>query len=174
MSARLFFALDVGEEARRALAAWAEDAVGSDPALRLVREEQLHVTLAFLGHRPEEEVDGLAALVEDVAAPVGALSVADVLWLAPRRPHVHTAAVAGDLPALHDALWTALEALGFEREQRRFRPHVTVARVRRGAAPDTLELPPPPRVALGAASLVLYRSFLGRESRYEAVARAGV
>ena len=176
-AARLFFALDVGEEARAVLAGWAREAVGGDPALRLVAPEQLHVTLAFLGSRPVEEVDGLRALVDAVAAPVGPLSIGSALWLAPRRPHVLTAAVEGEgLPPLHDALWTALEERGLERERRAFRPHVTVGRVRRGAAPRTLELPEPPAVDVGAASLVLYRSHLhgGHGARYEALASAGV
>ncbi len=43
----------------------------------------------------------------------------------------------GALAALHATLWEALEALGFEREERRFRPHLTVARVRRGWTPST-------------------------------------
>lgn len=174
MTARLFFALDVGEEAREALAAWAQEAVGDDPALRLVGAERLHLTLAFLGHRPQEEVAPLAALVDEVACPVGPLTAAGALWLAPRRPHVLTVAVAGDLASLHDALWTALEARGFERERRAFRPHVTVARVRRGGQPRSLEVGDPPPVDLGAASLVLLRSHLGREARYEALARAAV
>jgi RNA 2',3'-cyclic 3'-phosphodiesterase len=178
VSARLFFALDVGEEARRALAVWAASVAARDDALRPVREEQLHVTLAFLGHRPEEEVDGLASLVDAVARPVGSLSIGGALWLAPRRPHVLTAAVEGDLGQLHVALWDALEARGFERERRRFRPHVTVARVRHRTRPRTLEIADPPAVSLGAASLVLFRSWLGRgeggTARYEALARAGV
>lgn len=174
MSARLFFALDVGDAARAALAGWAAEAVEDDPALRLVPEERLHVTLAFLGHRPEGEIEGLAALAGPAAVPVGELRAGGALWLAPRRPHVLTVAVEGDLAPLHERLWRALEDRGFERERRRFRPHVTVARVRRGARPATLDLPTPPEVALGSAALVLLRSHLGRDARYEELARAAV
>jgi len=164
---RLFVGVSIGDEARRQLAAWAQRAVGRDPALRLVAEERLHLTLAFLGSCDEGLVEPLGAIVGGVVAEAGPLRSGGALWLAPRRPHVLTVAVEGPLEALHDAVWSGLEPVGFARERRRFRPHVTVARVRRGAAPATLELPPPPRVDLGPLALVLYESRLGRDARYE-------
>ena len=54
--ARLFVALDFPEEMREGVEAWGREAL-VDPALRLVRPESLHVTLAFLGNRPEGEID---------------------------------------------------------------------------------------------------------------------
>jgi 2'-5' RNA ligase len=175
VSARLFVALDVGEEARAALARWSRDAVGEDPVLRLVAPEYLHVTLAFLGHRALDEIEPVGEVVSAVARPLGPLSIGEALWLAPRRPHVLTATVIGELGELHDDLWSALEdAIGVVRETRAFRPHITVARVRKGGSPRTLEIAPPPQVSLGAVSLVLYRSHLGGKgpARYEALRRA--
>jgi 2'-5' RNA ligase len=61
-------------------------------------------------------------------------------------------------------------------ERRRFRPHVTVARVRRGARLDQRSLPPVPAVgAFAGAALTLYRSRLGAPgARYEPLARVGL
>ena len=56
-SARLFVALDLPAEVRERFAAL----VPSRPELRPVPVEALHVTLVFIGHRPEEEVDEIAA-----------------------------------------------------------------------------------------------------------------
>ncbi|HWO46590.1 MAG TPA: 2'-5' RNA ligase family protein, partial [Solirubrobacterales bacterium] len=53
---RLFVALDLPEEMRERIAAWGREEL-ADPALRPVAPESLHITLAFLGHRPEEEID---------------------------------------------------------------------------------------------------------------------
>ncbi|WP_205698205.1 RNA 2',3'-cyclic phosphodiesterase [Conexibacter sp. SYSU D00693] len=174
MGLRLFVGLDVGDAARAELAAWAARAVGEDEALRLVPQERLHVTLAFLGSCDEALVAPLTAVVAAVAGPVGPLRLGPVLWLAPRRPHVLTVAVEGELAALHARLWAALQPLGFEPEGRSFKPHVTVARVRKGARPATLELPAPPEAQLGTTSLVLYRSHLGKAARYEPLARASL
>lgn len=179
-SARLFVALEVPEGVRRAVAGWARETVGDDDALRLVAPESMHLTLAFLGHRPQEEIEPVGEAVTETAATASApvaLRVGEALWLAPRRPHVLTVAIEdpeGGAAALYDALWERLEALGHERERRAFRPHVTVARVRHGARVRPHELPPPPEAAFTAPALTLFRSHLGggRPARYEALVRA--
>jgi len=179
VSARLFIALEIDAPGRAALAAWAREAVGDDPGLRLVDPGQIHLTLAFLGHRALDDVAPLQELVAEVgtgSAPPPVRSDGP-LWLSPRRPHVLTVAVvdaAGVLTALHDALWSALEErLGVERERRRFRPHLTVARVRRGWPAPSRRLPDLAPRTLGAEALVLYRSWLGGGPvRYEALVRA--
>ena len=56
MKLRLFVALDLPAPARAALAAFR--AAAADPAVwRPVPDEALHLTLAFLGHRPEADVE---------------------------------------------------------------------------------------------------------------------
>lgn len=165
--------------AREALAAWARVAVGGDPALRLVDAASLHLTLAFLGPVEEEGAWPLRAAIRAAAServPVPGLSSAGVLWLAPRRPHVLTVAVedaGGGLADLHARLWRELVELGFRREARTFRPHVTVARVRRGTRPARLELASPPATSFQGEAVSLMRSHLGggRAARYEALER---
>jgi 2'-5' RNA ligase len=177
MSARLFVALEIGGEDRHALVAWAREAVAADRALRIVAAEQVHLTLAFLGHLPLDEVGPLSAVVEELAGwPMPALSTGAALWLSPRRPHVLTVAVSDDtgaLAALHATLWDALEDVGFERDERRFRPHLTVARVRHGWTPLPVALPPTPALDLDLGGVALMRSWLGDgPPRYEALTRA--
>jgi RNA 2',3'-cyclic 3'-phosphodiesterase len=175
VSARLFIALALGDEDRRTLVAWAREAVGGDRGMRVVAAEQVHVTLAFLGHRPLDEVAPLAELVESFGGELApALSTGAALWLSPRRPHVLTVAVNDETDALqrlHASVWDGLEELGYEREERRFRPHLTVARVRHGwSAPTALALPPTPQLDLDVRGVTLMRSFLGGgPARYEAL-----
>lgn len=165
MSARLFVALELPVAARAALARWGRDACARDPALRAVDEEALHVTVHFLGQRPEGDIDALRAAVAGAPAQAITLSTAGALWLAPRRPHVLTAALDGDtgsLGALHRALGPVLEAAtpGWSRESRALRPHVTVARVRRGARPRQEGVPPAPELFCAMSAVVLLRSRL--------------
>jgi 2'-5' RNA ligase len=180
LSARLFAALDLPAGVRDELAAFGHGAAAGDPVLRPVKPDDLHLTLAFLGHRPLDELEPAAEAVR-ACAPAAAppLALGAPLWLSPRRPHVLTVALedpTGELEALQARLVAALhDAVGFEPERRRFLPHVTVARVRRGAAPRTADLPPAPQCAFAAEALTLYRSYLGgRPVRYEVVARAGL
>ena len=177
MSARLFIAVTLGDEDRRTLIAWAREAVGADRGMRVVAAEQVHLTLAFLGHRALDEVGPLAELVESFSGwPAPALSTGAALWLSPRRPHVLTVAVNDDdaaLGSLHASLWDGLEELGYEREERRFRPHLTVARVRHGWTAPASALPPTPSLDLDVRGVALIRSFLGGgPARYEALTSA--
>lgn len=179
---RLFIAAEVPAAVRRSLGRWAREAAGDDGALRLVDVEAMHLTLAFLGHRGEQEVPALAAAVGAACSPAARalpLAVGSPLWLAPRRPHVLTVGIedeGGGLAEVHEALWSLLETLGFSRERRRFRPHVTVARVRHGARVSPRELPPPPPDAFCVDAVTLFRSHLGggRPARYEALERVVV
>ena len=171
---RLFVALELPAAVRDALARWAREAAGDDPALRLVGTDALHVTLAFLGERDASEVAGLSEVVQGAGPPPRGLSLGDVLWLAPRRPHVLTVAVddpRGELTELHAAVWDGLRPLGFEPEHRAFRPHVTVARVRRGVGAPRRDVRAPPQLGFDGAAISLMRSHLGGgPARYEALA----
>jgi 2'-5' RNA ligase len=176
VSARLFAALELPAPVRDALGAFGRAAAADDFALRAVRDDALHVTLAFLGHRALDDIDPAREAVREVAAPVPDLALGDALWLAPRRPHVLTVEVAdatGALLALQERVVAALvEAVGYEPARRRFRPHVTVARVRRGAAPRQRGLPDAPSASFAGESVTLYRSWLGGgPARYEALER---
>jgi 2'-5' RNA ligase len=179
VSARLFAALELPAPVRDALSAFGRAAAADDFALRAVRDDALHVTLAFLGHRALDDIEPACEAVRSAAAPVPSLSLGEPLWLAPRRPHVLTVEVLdgdGALFALQERVVEALvEAVGYEPERRRFRPHVTVARVRHGAAPRRGGLPDAPKAAFAGEAVVLYRSWLGGgPARYEALERAGL
>ena len=177
MSARLFAALDLPAPVRAALGTFGRAAADDDFALRAVRDDALHVTLAFLGHRALDDVEPAREAVRAVAAPVPDLALGEVLWLSPRRPHVLTVEVLdpdGALVGLQARVVEALAAaVGYEPERRRFRPHVTVARVRHGARPRQRGLPEAPSASFAGEALTLYRSWLGGgPARYEALERA--
>lgn len=170
---RLFVALDLPADVRAGLARWAREEVGDNDGLRLVREESLHATLVFIGERDDPSAIA-AALAPALEAPVPAppLHLDGVLWLAPRRPHVLTVALAdptGGLARIQAAVSGALvRDAGLDAEARRFTPHVTVARVRGRMRP--FEVVAPPSVEFRPGSVTLYRSRLGRgPAQYEPV-----
>jgi RNA 2',3'-cyclic 3'-phosphodiesterase len=178
LSARLFAALELPADVRAQLAEFGGAAAGHDQALRPTRRDALHLTLAFLGHRALDEVDPAREAVRAVAGtPAPTLALGGALWLAPRRPHVLTVALedaGGALEALHAAVVAQLSAaLPWEPEARPFRPHVTVARVRRDWRPGMRELPEAPRARFTPEAVVLFRSHLGGGPvRYEPLERA--
>jgi 2'-5' RNA ligase len=168
---RLFVALDLPREAVGALAAFRDAA--ADPAVwRPLDAATFHVTLAFLGHRPEAEVAAVGEVLTALAPrEPPALALGDGLLLPPRRARVLTVALVEDgaLALLQAEVSDRLAAAGvYEPEARPFRPHVTVARLRPGArAPRALDAAPDP-VAFSAGDVVLYRSRPGRGgARYD-------
>jgi 2'-5' RNA ligase len=178
-TARLFVAVDPPLEVREELAEWAREAVADwsswtprrpgrpRRAPRLLKAEALHLTLCFLGSRPVDEIPALTSALTLCAEGIGELSVGAPLWLPPRRPRAlavevqdRTSALAG----LHAGVTGTLShASGWEPERRRFRPHITLARMSGGAAPaqghgEPPLLPATPQLHFTPESIVLYRS----------------
>jgi 2'-5' RNA ligase len=176
-AARLFVALELPEVARRELVTW-RGAAGLDVAgLRLVSPDDLHVTLCFLGSRPELEIDAIAAACGVVAGePAVESAFAEPVWLPARRPRVLAVSLVdpdGALARVQRVLSDALSAGGwYAPEARPFLAHVTVARVGR----DARRFRPPalgelPSVEVRCARVTLYRSRLSPSgARYESLA----
>jgi len=104
--------------------------------IRWVRPEGIHLTLKFFGDIPEGAVSDISPVVEKAAAghdPPG-LSVSGTgVFPDLRRPRVLWLGMTGDverLLTLQTALERDLQRIGFPREERPFRPHLTLARIR--------------------------------------------
>ena len=138
---RMFFALWPDPGIRSGLAERARAARAGSPG-RPVADDNLHLTLAFLGRVEADRLAGVEAAVGELSLPAFELVIdrrgwwkrSGVLWLAPSAP-------PAALNRLVKALWAALEPLGFWPDFRDFRPHVTVARrCREGGAGEVAPL----------------------------------
>jgi 2'-5' RNA ligase len=130
--ARLFVALDLPEELREGIVAWGRREL-ADPALRVVRPESLHVTLAFLGYLPEQEIGRLGEIVAGLRSPAPEIRLDDPVGRpAGRHPRLFALPVdSSGAVALQSELEEKLVAVRlYEPEKRPFWPHVTVARVK--------------------------------------------
>jgi 2'-5' RNA ligase len=128
---RLFLGLRLPDDVLEAIVSWQ---AGHLPgAVRVVPREHLHITLAFLGHRPAEELDPVLAALRAAAGAVrGDLQLAAARY---RETRAVAMLVLDDLgggaTAFAGDLQSRLEALGvYRREGRPWLPHVTVARFR--------------------------------------------
>jgi 2'-5' RNA ligase len=170
---RLFVALELPAEVRDALAAWAvELGLGG---LRLLAADQLHVTLCFLGWQAADAVQPIAAACRAVGTTGGLeLRLGQAAWLPARRPRVLAVTLedpGGRAARLQADLSGGLEEGGwYAPERRAYMPHVTVARVRRGAKVRPVDLRNPAGVAFTASDVTLFRSRLSAAgARYEAL-----
>jgi RNA 2',3'-cyclic 3'-phosphodiesterase len=132
--ARLFVALELPDEIRAGLAAWQRAQLDPIPVLRAVEPDHLHVTLAFLSHRPVKEIPRIAGLLDEIqhAAPELRFD-AEPAARPPGRPRLFAIeAESAAAISLQKAVSDRLErARLYEPEKRDFWPHVTVARTRR-------------------------------------------
>ena len=131
---RLFCALELPADVREQVAAWQlRELPGT--AGRLVPPEHLHVTLAFLGHRPAAELGPIAGELHAAAAASGPLDLQPVRYRETRSVGMIVLDdVSGAATALAGDLAARLERLGaLRREARPWLPHVTVLRFRTAA-----------------------------------------
>ena len=128
-SLRLFFAVWPDDAARIRLATVAGE-VAAQRGGRATPAENLHVTVAFLGTVAADRIDPLGNVASAARAGIEPFELildrvggagSQIAWLAPST-------VPPVLARLHENLVDALAQQGFEADERRYRPHVTLAR----------------------------------------------
>jgi len=142
-----------------------------------VAPEAMHLTLRFLGDTSVAQIPDIERAIYVGLMPYRAMSVQlSGIGAFPnnRRPSVVWVGVGGAVAALQRtqaAIEAALGALSITPEPKPFRPHLTLGRLRREAAPeqqqrlgDTIRaLPPPAPLEWEIERVVLFRSELRRE-----------
>ena len=176
---RCFVALGLADGPEAALEPWLESTRANFTELAVSRATNLHLTLAFLGEIGEESLELASAEVRAAARRGRAWPLR---WTSPGvfppkgTPRVLWLGADGGeaLAHTHEELSTGLKAAGLVtgvRAFRPFRPHLTLARVRRReisrdryreivAHLETLPTPEPST----AVALVLYQSRLGGDA----------
>ncbi len=152
--------------------------MGGVAGARWQDDEQLHLTLRFIGEVDRPTAEDVVTALERITHPAPELAVRGVGAFRRReQPHTLWAGVLPDerLTLLQKRVERALTMAGIAPETRAFLPHITLARLNRAAGPvepflarnAALGLP-----AVTLAALFLYESELGRMgATYHLVAR---
>ncbi|MFH9613315.1 RNA 2',3'-cyclic phosphodiesterase [Streptomyces pratensis] len=139
---RVFIALAPPDDAKEELARVLRPAYETHPHMRWNRIEDWHITLAFLGELPVETVPLLRRPLADLAAghPPPCLALRGsgnfddrVLW----------SGIDGEVDALRvlaSDVRTVVRSCGIAFEERPLRPHLTLARARRGDPSSAAEI----------------------------------
>jgi RNA 2',3'-cyclic 3'-phosphodiesterase len=144
------------------------------------REDNLHLTLKFLGDVPVADIPKVSNAIERVTKPMSAFEVTisgGGLFPPRGRPSVLWLGTQGfGLQALHAAIDQELDAAGFPRESRPFHPHLTIARLRQSqGAPQLAELHKSlgfAPIAFVVSEVVVFRSELLKQgSQHTAISR---
>ena len=190
---RIFIALDIDDGIRQRIQRFIEGVSGFAPDARWVRPESLHITLKFIGEKPNDTVEEIKRVLSGIQAGSFEVSfrgygffpttkAARVFWIGIES--------GPQLPALAKAIDDATSTLGIPKEDHAFTPHLTLARGGRGSGSpgrskgDTLNknfqrlqeklaaLPTPDFGTMAAHEFFLYQSQLSRGgSRYTKIAR---
>lgn len=174
MSHRLFVAIRPPPPIRDMLIDTMEALEGA----RWQDDDQLHLTLRFVGDCDARRADDLVAALEGVQVPSFPLSLAGIGHFERKgRPHTLWAGIGESAPllVLQGRVEAACRRAGLAPETRHFAPHVTIARLNAGTAPvgpwisehGALSSPP-----WTVDAFLLYESHLGAAGAlYEPVRR---
>ena len=190
---RIFVALDLEEEIRRRIENFINEVRDLAPGARWVNPESLHVTLKFIGERPESMVKQIEETLAATKAGLIELRYSETgFFPTPRSARVFWVGIhaGGGLAELARKVEDGLAEIGIPKEKRAFSPHLTLARASGGSgAPERHKGDKPNRVfaklqeqlskrspiefgTMTAREFFLYRSRLSpKGSTYAKIAR---
>jgi 2'-5' RNA ligase len=133
---RAFIAIDLNEEIKKRICAFIRELDTGEKGIRWVKTRGMHLTLKFLGEVPEEKIERIKPLLENIAGnypsfrlklkgtgafPPGA-KFPRVMWIGIEMNET--------LENMQTRVENELQNLGISRENRKFHPHLTLARIK--------------------------------------------
>jgi RNA 2',3'-cyclic 3'-phosphodiesterase len=162
---RLFCALRLPDTVLDELERWGS----AHLAARVVPRTNVHITLAFLGHRPAAELPAVVEATREAALAAAPIRLAPLRYRETRSVGMLVLADEDDAATrLAEDLFARLEDLGvYERERRPWLPHLTVVRFRR---PPRLRPRLPELAPFSPSDAAVYHSVLrSTGAQYEVV-----
>jgi 2'-5' RNA ligase len=138
---RVFVAIELPGEILQAIRELQDELKSEKLDLRWVEPGNIHLTLKFLGEIHPKDIEPVCLAVKNAASRVQGFEIqVKGIGAFPglNRPRVVWAGIGGkteSLGKLADVLDQELEALGFERESRPFKGHLTLARAKGAVDP---------------------------------------
>jgi 2'-5' RNA ligase len=138
---RLFVAIELPDAVRKHLLRL-QDLLRPIIPARWTQTEQLHLTLKFLGETPDEDLPRLIEAMRNVAVDQTIQLQTQAVVYFPTRGPLRIVAVAmedvgGFCAALQQRIDQACHDVGFRLDNRRFAPHITLARVKQHVPADS-------------------------------------
>ena len=133
---RTFIAVEISEPIREQISALVDVLRAKGSKVSWVRPENLHLTLKFLGDVEEDRIDDVVKGTQEATKGMQPFTLSfSGLGVFPgfKRPRVIWVGVnkgSDSLGRLQRKIEEELVRRGFEREKRRFSPHLTIGRVR--------------------------------------------
>jgi RNA 2',3'-cyclic 3'-phosphodiesterase len=135
MLLRCFIAIEIPETIKKSIAAIIDNLKKSDSEVKWVSEENIHITLQFLGETEESLIPDIKGALYKILAPYSPfyIKIADVgCFPSGRRPRVIWVGIkeSQSLINLYKDVSNEMVKFGYQKEERGFNPHVTIGRVK--------------------------------------------
>ena len=137
MGLRTFLAIDLPSSLHSTIGQKQEILKRELAGISWVKSENLHITLKFLGDTPETKIDELQQVVTQAVKGIPSFVITLRGFGAfpdKRAPRTLWTGIEGDteiLVSLANQIESAVAPLGFPPESKPFRPHLTLARIKR-------------------------------------------
>lgn len=143
MHLRCFVSLEIPDELKKKISEQTEPLRATGADVRWVSEKNLHITLKFLGATDETLVPKIGEKLREATSVHSPFSITlrgTGVFPNERHPRVVWIAIedSEQLLALQADVERAMKALGFEAEDKRFEPHLTIGRLRSERYKDAL------------------------------------
>ncbi len=139
MEIRSFLAFELPEEIKGIVTRVSSEMKKSPLDVRWVKVNNIHLTVIFIGNISEDHLDGMDTVVRDVChdhRPFHISLKGAGVFSSRRNPRVLWIGLDGDIERMsffRNALQKNLRPFGIKEEKRRFNPHLTLGRFRKGA-----------------------------------------
>jgi len=133
---RAFIAVEIDEQSKQKVLELVSCLKKSCADVKWLDETQMHLTLKFLGGVPADKINGISEALSGISGAFESFPITlsgigvfpdlkhpAVLWLGVDKG-------AESLETLNDKIENALEKIGFQKEKRKFKPHLTLGRVK--------------------------------------------
>lgn len=141
---RTFIAVELPDEVRKNIVELINELKTTEAAVKWVEQQNLHITLKFLGWVEDRKVDEMIALTKSAVEKTGSFKVkVEGLGTFPsgKSPRVIWVGVSegnDQLTNLANALEKAFSKAGYRSEEREFNSHITIGRVKEKKGVDKL------------------------------------
>lgn len=142
---RFFIALELPEQSREELKKVQDSIKQLIPSAKITDTEKLHITIAFIGDQPDSLKDSFVEAIKNAVEGIPPFTLTPSYldgFPSIHNPNILWAGVKGDVDKLivvTERIRDRLRELNVDVDQRRFVPHIAIAKFRNYHTPEQVE-----------------------------------
>ena len=170
---RLFIGVDLSQELKEKASLLLKEIEKADADIKFTSPENLHFNLKFIGDTEEKRIDEIKKALNDVSSKTKAFKITiDKIGVFPSWDYIKIIWIgmkegSEDMKRLAELTDSSLHEIGFEKDGRKFVPHLTLGRVKskrnKEKLASLLKILKSDIGSMEVSEIILYESVLGAE-----------